>query len=242
MSTAALQPRRAPLGSVLDTRRMGRVLLIVLAAHAAVLAALTQLSVLPGTQQSATLALRVRVLPAQQAFSAETPMAVATPAQIHAQLLPQRRGDSVDEGRLVSRSAPLLEQLLEQAPIESASARVVDLPAPASSISAGNDSPVVNLPRSILTIGPRLRAPVLIDFPALASEADRYAGEFELLIDDTGGVVRVLAATPELPSLLVDAVRTAFLSASFIPGEIKGRPVRSRIRIEVTFDAHGLLI
>ena len=67
--------------------------------------------------------------------------------------------------------------------------------------------------------------------------ADQYTGAFELFIDDTGGVVRVVTATPDLPGILGHAVREAFLSARFSPGEVNGHPVRSRMRIEVTFDS-----
>jgi hypothetical protein len=43
--------------------------------------------------------------------------------------------------------------------------------------------------------------------------------------------------TPQLPGILSAAVRDAFLAARFSPGELDGRAVRSRLRIEVTFDS-----
>jgi protein TonB len=96
------------------------------------------------------------------------------------------------------------------------------------------------LPRSALTVAPRSLAAVLVDYPYFDGESDQYTGEFDLFIDDNGGVVRVANATPALPGILAMAVREAFLAARFSPGEIEGRPVRSRMRIEVTFDSRRL--
>ena len=45
-----------------------------------------------------------------------------------------------------------------------------------------------------------------------------------------------ISATPGLPGILGHAVRTAFLGEHCAQGEVEGRAVRSRIRIEVTFD------
>jgi hypothetical protein len=93
------------------------------------------------------------------------------------------------------------------------------------------------LSRSALTAAPKAHGPVAIDYPYFDGEADHYVGEFDVFIDDSGGVVRVVSATPDLPLLLSAAVRDAFLAARFTPGEVDGLAVRSRIRIEVTFDS-----
>jgi len=93
------------------------------------------------------------------------------------------------------------------------------------------------LPRSALTAGPRPSQPVLIDFPEFVGAAARYAAEFEILVDDAGGVVHVVSVDPELPLILLQAVRDAFTPVRFSPGEVDGHPVRSRFRIEVTFDS-----
>ena len=93
------------------------------------------------------------------------------------------------------------------------------------------------LTRSALTAAPKAHGPVAIDYPYFDGEANHYVAEFDLFIDDSGGVVRVVSATPDLPLLLSAAVRDAFLAARFTPGEVDGLAVRSRIRIEVTFDS-----
>jgi hypothetical protein len=99
------------------------------------------------------------------------------------------------------------------------------------------DADSIYVPRKLLTTAPKPSAPVVIDYPAFDGESDQYTALFDLFIDDLGGVVRVVTATPELPGILSNAVREAFLAARFSPGEVDGHPVRSRMRIEVTFDS-----
>lgn len=105
--------------------------------------------------------------------------------------------------------------------------------------SAPDDALADYLPRSALSVGPRPHLPVLIDFPSFVGESERYATEFEVFIDDSGGVVRVVPHDPNLPPILVQAVRDAFLPARFSAGEVDGQAVRSRIRIEVTFESRS---
>lgn len=113
---------------------------------------------------------------------------------------------------------------------------VAPMPGAAGAATVATAEPVY-LPRDVLTVPPKPISPVVIDYPTFDGEADHYTGEFDLFVDDSGGVVRVVSATPGLPGILGHAVRTAFLGAHFAPGEVEGRAVRSRIRIEVTFDS-----
>jgi hypothetical protein len=78
--------------------------------------------------------------------------------------------------------------------------------------------------RLALSQPPRPREPVVVDYPYFDGADDHYVGEFDVFIDDTGGVVQVTPATPNLPGILVNAVREAFLAARFAPGELQGRP------------------
>lgn len=76
-----------------------------------------------------------------------------------------------------------------------------------------------------------------IDFPVFVGAAERYSAEFDVLVDDSGGVVQVLNIDVGLPPVLVQAVRNAFQPVSFSPGMLDGLPVRSRFRIEVIFES-----
>ena len=58
-----------------------------------------------------------------------------------------------------------------------------------------------------------------------------------LFIDDTGRVVRIRVESSNLPVDAEVAIRQVFMQAPFRPGAIDGRAVKSRMRIEVGFDA-----
>jgi hypothetical protein len=91
-------------------------------------------------------------------------------------------------------------------------------------------------PRQALDIGPHPRLPVLIDYPRLEVPGGTHVSELSLFIDETGKVIRVRIDGKALPSAMEEAARSAFMGALFSPGHIDGLPVRSRIRIEVSFE------
>ncbi len=92
------------------------------------------------------------------------------------------------------------------------------------------------LPRSALTVAPTPVTDVVVEHPLAEGQRRHYAGVLSLFIDETGRVVRIRAEGEPLPEALDHAAREAFGRARFHPGEVDGRKVRSRIRIEVTFD------
>ncbi len=90
--------------------------------------------------------------------------------------------------------------------------------------------------RNDLDVGPYPKQPILIDYPPVKA-GGRHVSELSLFIDETGKVVRVRVDNPSLPPEMQEAARSAFMGASFTPGVVDGLPVRSRIRIEVVFEA-----
>jgi hypothetical protein len=157
---------------------------------------------------------------------------VATPA-------PQARKAIGDAARVPAGEGPGPQSIPSVSPLPDALEQVAtEVEAP--STAARLDPYAGYLPRSMLTVAPRALTPVVIDYPRFDGEADFYSGEFDLFIDDDGRVARVAVATPDLPGILGNAVHEAFLSARFVPGELEGRPVRARIRIEVTFDSRKI--
>jgi hypothetical protein len=127
----------------------------------------------------------------------------------------------------------------QASPVSTAAATLRSARPSTNQTRRGNGDDLVDyLPRTALSVAPKAREPVAIDYPFFDGEADHYVGEFDLFIDDTGSVTRVVTVTPHLPGILGGAVRAAFLSARFSPGEVNGHAVRSRMRIEVTFDSH----
>lgn len=91
--------------------------------------------------------------------------------------------------------------------------------------------------RDALDVGPSPAVPVLIDFPSVRGISGTHTGILSLFIDETGKVVRVRVETQAFPPEMQEAARSAFMDAIFTPGLVDGLPVRSRIRVEVTFEA-----
>ena len=185
-------------------------LLVVTAAHAGlVLSSLHQSAPREGAATRRG-AVQVRLVP----MPGEAAPSLV-PAQRHAAV--SRRGETV--------------RAVDRAPVAVATPTIVP--------AGATDADATYLPRTALSVAPRAVAPVAVAYPSFDGEADHYDGEFELFIDATGVVARVVPQTSDLPPILGHAVREAFLAARFSPGEVDGRAVRSRIRIEVTFDSQG---
>ncbi len=109
--------------------------------------------------------------------------------------------------------------------------------APALNVDAGFDEQSY-LPRPRLTVPPALQGSVLLSWPPHdAPPAGRYAGVLSLFIDEFGVVQRVRVEDGELPASLQEQARAVFLGAQFSPGQLQGQVVKSRIRVEVSFEA-----
>lgn len=231
MSAAALMthaPRRT------DLRRIGPLVALVVAAHGVLLAAPRQPPVASGAPLPHAQAVQFRVVDA-------TPRATPQPRQPIA-----TRSDVSATAALPPPAA--LPPATEPAP------RAVD-PEPAVATAApvlppadawlGIALPGVAteddqfFPRTLLSVAPAPLAPVLIEYPAFQGDAGRYVSELSLFIDETGTVVKVRVEDGDaLPPPLEAAARNAFLNARFRPGEVAELgAVKSRIRIEVTFDS-----
>lgn len=94
-------------------------------------------------------------------------------------------------------------------------------------------------PRRELTVAPVLKADVPLVWPEEGVLAGHYSDVATLFIDETGRVRKLRFEGEGLPPRLQDQAREAFLGASFSPGELQGVPVKSRIRVQVAFDAPG---
>lgn len=97
-------------------------------------------------------------------------------------------------------------------------------------------------PRSLLTRPPTPQQSIDLLYPTLAPSG-RFRAVLTLFIDEQGVVQRVRideADDSGLPPVLEDAARQTFLRSTFTPGEIDGRPIRSRLRIEVEYATESL--
>ncbi|CAH0347817.1 energy transducer TonB [Aquabacterium sp. CECT 9606] len=92
------------------------------------------------------------------------------------------------------------------------------------------------VPRRWLTVAPRPTAPVLLPFPSDFNDNAHYTVVLNLYIEADGRVGRIEFEGVPLPDLLARAARSTFENARFTPGQVKGRIVKSLIRVEVDFD------
>lgn len=91
------------------------------------------------------------------------------------------------------------------------------------------------LPTSVLSRSPRpLTEPV---FPP--DEGAARAGKvlLELYVSERGDVDEATVIDADLPQVDSQRARDAFRALRFSPGELDGKPVAARMRIEVSFDA-----
>lgn len=95
------------------------------------------------------------------------------------------------------------------------------------------------VPRRWLTVAPQPTAPVVLPFPATFNDAARYTVVLNLYIEADGRVGRIEFEGVPLPEVLERAARVTFENAHFTPGQVKGRIVKSLIRVEVDFDNLG---
>ncbi|WP_167481181.1 energy transducer TonB [Acidovorax cavernicola] len=96
------------------------------------------------------------------------------------------------------------------------------------------------MPRSQLSRPPIALTAIVLEPPPGELVGDRLVGILSLFIDEQGHVERVDAEEPTLPPAFEQAAREAFIAAEFSPGEIDGRAVKSRLRVEVVFDNTSL--
>lgn len=87
-----------------------------------------------------------------------------------------------------------------------------------------------------LTQHPRIGKDVDLYSPVLDSYVETGRLTARIFIDEKGGVDFILVDATDLPPVFAEHVKRSFSAARFVPGELDGRPVKSQIRIEVTFD------
>lgn len=175
----------------------------------------------PFSMQARLVTAPVAPQPGATATNAEAPGAavVAVPARA---AKPQDLQDRID--RVAVAASPTIPAPAAQPSL-----------APALVPLGGFGVPDDYLPRPLLTVGPVPQAPIVLRTPQDDPDAMLRTGLLSLFIDEEGTVRRVEAEQPQLPEALEEAAREAFMAARFSAGEVNGRPVKSRLRVEVTF-------
>lgn len=94
------------------------------------------------------------------------------------------------------------------------------------------------LPRQALTQAPRPLEPIVIDYPeGVRTVTPLVRMKLALYIDERGHVRRTEPVGERLEAAFEHAANNAFLQARFAPGQLGPHAVRSRITVEIAFEA-----
>jgi len=206
-------------------RRVALMAAIALTGHVAALTWASNSVAPAGGRSSATATLQARLIEDVRAApatltgdsSAEASLTVASPRGVGAPLHTDRTAKQPEPDRSISPAVPA--HAPTALPIHS-EGLLLDY-----------------LPRGMLSRAPAPQSSIEIPFPPEVDNEVHLTAALSLFIDETGVVQQVRIDSPILPAPMEEAARTAFLRARFSPGEVEGRPVRSLVRVEVTFDA-----
>jgi protein TonB len=202
-----------------DLRRIAPLAALVVALHAALLAVPVRSARIPDAPPPVSV-MQVRMLGTQDGDTGA--IQAATPP----------RTDSEPAAR---------PQVQWQAPTAGIASASASPPQPAFGlVTPAGESDAEYYPRAALSLAPAPLDAIVIDYPPIADDSGHHVSELSLFIDEAGRVTRVRVDGQALPPALEQAARAAFTGARFRPGEVEGRAVKSRIRIEVVFDARPL--
>lgn len=214
-----------------DLDRIGPVVLVVAALHAALLMTTTVRSSRAVDGAATAVTLQVRTIH-REPGAPTSPPATEVRAPTHEARPPAARQPAVVSPPQMPEMPHALPATPRVAPVESASP-----PLPALGlVMPGADSDDDYYPRTALSLAPSAVDPIVIAYPPIDDDAGYHKREVMLFIDERGQVARLRVEGDALPAALETAVREAFMSARFVAGEAQGRPVKSKIRIEVVFD------
>lgn len=95
------------------------------------------------------------------------------------------------------------------------------------------------VPSSRLSVQPAPLTEISVPYPDNQPGIDTRKVVLTLFIDETGVVDEIDLDDEGAPEEFGKEAAAAFKKARFSPGQMSGYPVKSRIRIEVTFDGRG---
>lgn len=167
-----------------------------------------------------------------------------TAAPLSVRVIEAPRSRLEPAGHAVAAAAPLLPAssvALPQPPRTGLADATMTPPAPPAAVQAPQDPRDEYLPRPLLTVGPAPRAAIALDYPSDGPIVGRYTAKLTLYIDGEGQVRHLdFVGDEALPDVLRRAAREAFTRARFTPGQLDGRVVKSRIRVEVVYESLAL--
>lgn len=133
-------------------------------------------------------------------------------------------------------------------------------PMPEALVAAGDDTSTVDLvrlpagrpelfdddgyvPRPQLSVVPVAQQTLILEWPEEgAPPAGRYRGVVSLFIDEQGVIQHVRFDDDGLPESLKDQARSALATIRYSPGKVKDQIVKSRLRLELVFEADPRMV
>lgn len=133
--------------------------------------------------------------------------------------------------------------------------RQLQMPMPEAVEGAGDDTATIDLarlpagreelfdddgyvPRPKLSVVPVAQQTLMLEWPEEgAPPAGRYQGVVSLYIDEEGIIRHVRFDDDGLPESLREQARTALATIRYSPGKVQDQIVKSRIRLELNFEA-----
>lgn len=135
-------------------------------------------------------------------------------------------------------AAPLNGKLERQNLPQMAAAPMPEDKQPSSEIrSAQLPQSEVFLPKESLTQSAVPLSDIHIPWPSAGGAIGVQRARFTLFIDETGRVVKMVPDGHSLQPAMEQAAEEAFHAARFLPAQKGGWPVKSMLRIEVSFEA-----
>ncbi len=189
---------------------------------------------LPGAGAAAmTLQLRLATLPAKA-----TPKAETAPTPENKTVVPDKVPDA-SPARIETDPRPDPAPVPESAPDSAAASG--GTPAPAETTAAIPIPQIADtqyLPSRLLDVYPKPMAEVPMVYPDAAASLD-MSGRVTLLllIDELGSVVEASVVEANPAGYFEQAAVDTFRGVLFAPGMRDGRPVKSRLVVEVSFEA-----
>lgn len=148
------------------------------------------------------------------------------------------RSETVTQLAWLQPLSPLTARLPETLAASPEGPQVLEAPVqPAGRQELFNDDGYV--PRPKLSVVPVALLPLVLEWPAeeAAPPAGRYHGVVSLFIDEQGIIQHIRFDDDGLPESLKEQARSALAALRYSPGKVKDQIVKSRIRLELNFEA-----
>jgi hypothetical protein len=190
-----------------------------------------------------SIALHAALIASWRPGSPGTPAQVAAqrpalPAALRARIVVLPAPPATDDGAAAEARPAATADVASPSPAGPSRADAVPTAGPALAAQAAALVPGEYVPRAQLSVVPQALDAIVLPYPPDGPARGRFVARLTLYIDEQGWVRHLeVDGDDDLPAELRSAARESFATARFSPGAVAGRAVKSRIRIEATFES-----